>query len=296
MGPKRDLAAEAEEARLLAEEEARQAAEAERKRKLEERLGNTLCFKDLDEAFTKQVLACTDPADLLVQLGVKLGIHDYRENIRSNVLVDFHLGTLLFAKESGMNEEQTSALYSIMLRTHETGLREKLSMKEAFSSFKTLMLKHSLRNPPTHTDIFTPEQVELTTAFATKVYFQHYEAYHFVFTQEQARDQHSTELFVQTSMVPPPLASYVTSSMDEVVAVAKPEEKLAEAAEPAAAAAPEPAPFATADGTVIPAELIEKMVAASVAMEIQKLKAELTSSLKAQDAQILEKIKKLGTA
>ncbi len=29
-----------------------------------------------------------------------------------------------------MNEEQTSALYSIMLRTHETGLREKLSMKE----------------------------------------------------------------------------------------------------------------------------------------------------------------------
>jgi hypothetical protein len=42
-------------------------------------------------------------------------------------------------------------------------------------------------------------------------------------------------------------------------------------------------------------QLIEKMVAASVAMEIQKLKAELTTSLKAQDAQILEKIKKLGT-
>ena len=48
-------AAEAEEAARLAEEEARHAAEAERKRKLEERLGNTLCFKDLDEEFTKQV-------------------------------------------------------------------------------------------------------------------------------------------------------------------------------------------------------------------------------------------------
>ena len=47
-------AAEAEEAARLAEEEARHAAEAERKRKLEERLGNTLCFKDLDEEFTKQ--------------------------------------------------------------------------------------------------------------------------------------------------------------------------------------------------------------------------------------------------
>jgi hypothetical protein len=108
-----------------------------------------------------------------------------------------------------MNEEQTSALYSIMLRTRETGLREKQLMKEvrrlhrlelaltlyryirrfytahaegsatedkrlkrsalhcrsracdlqAFSSFKSLLLKHSLRNPPTHTDIFTPEQV-----------------------------------------------------------------------------------------------------------------------------------------
>ena len=29
-----------------------------------------------------------------------------------------------------MNEEQTSALYSIMLRTRETGLREKQLMKE----------------------------------------------------------------------------------------------------------------------------------------------------------------------
>lgn len=255
MGPKRDLAAEAEEAARLAEEEARHAAEAERKRKLEERLGNTLCFKDLDEEFTKQALACSDPADLLVQLGVKLGIHDYRENIRSNILVDFHLGTLLFAKESGMNEEQTSALYSIMLRTRETGLREKQLMKEAFSSFKSLLLKHSLRNPPTHTDIFTPEQVELITGFATKVYFQHYELFQFGFTHEQALDQHTTEVFVQTAMGPPPLMSYVTSSMDEVVEVAKPDEKVVEAAAPPAAAAAEPTPFTTADGTLIPADV-----------------------------------------
>ena len=92
-------------------------------------------------------------------------------------------------------------------------------------------------------------QVELITGFATKVYFQHYELFQFGFTHEQgpaaahllrrrcahcadsrsslcaALDQHTTEVFVQTAMGPPPLMSYVTSSMDEVVEVAKPDEK-----------------------------------------------------------------------
>ena len=45
-----------------------------------------------------QVMECSDPDELLVLIGKTFAIHDYRENIRSAILIDFYLGNLLFAK------------------------------------------------------------------------------------------------------------------------------------------------------------------------------------------------------
>ena len=43
-------------------------------------------------------MECSDPDELLVLIGKTFAIHDYRENIRSAILIDFYLGNLLFAK------------------------------------------------------------------------------------------------------------------------------------------------------------------------------------------------------
>jgi hypothetical protein len=302
MGPKATVDPAEEEARLA--EEAAKAAEEERQRAMAERLGATLCFKDLSEEMTTKVLDCTDPDELLSITGAEFNIHDFRENIRSAILIDFYVGNLLFAKESGMNAEQCSAFFAIMKRAHEASIEQTPPMEKSFEWFKSSLLKHCLKNPPEYVDIFFPEQVELITSFASRTYFQHYGLYQYAFTHEQEKDRYTTKLFVQTVMAPPPLCT--TTTTEEVSQDVAPVEPVAseditkqDDATATEVAAPEEgekgAEYTTADGTPIPPEVIEKMVNAALVKRIEELKADLAKSMQDQNEQVLERIKRLGT-
>ena len=46
-------------------------------------------------------------------------ISDYQEDLKSGVLVDLYYYTIQFCRENNFTQEQTSALFSIIKKTHE---------------------------------------------------------------------------------------------------------------------------------------------------------------------------------
>jgi len=53
----------------------------------------------------------------------KFELADYETNARSAQLVDFYLWILSFAKDSGFNEEKTSATFTIIKNLHSFSVR-----------------------------------------------------------------------------------------------------------------------------------------------------------------------------
>jgi len=53
------------------------------------------------------------PDAALAFIANKFSLSDYETNAKNAILVDFYLWTLMFCKEHGLNEEKTSAVFTI---------------------------------------------------------------------------------------------------------------------------------------------------------------------------------------
>ncbi|CAM9956977.1 unnamed protein product [Lampetra fluviatilis] len=112
-----------------------------------------------------------------------LGLRQHMDEERTKVELDLYFYTVQFAREHNFNKEQTSALFTIVKRTHEVCTETPLgNLEQCFSYFRELVLCHAVRRPPFSIDLFNAEEVKLIIDYVVNTYFRHYKLYKYVFT------------------------------------------------------------------------------------------------------------------
>ncbi|XP_078729810.1 cilia- and flagella-associated protein 119 [Lampetra fluviatilis] len=112
-----------------------------------------------------------------------LGLRQHMDEERTQVELDLYFYTVQFAREHNFNKEQTSALFTIVKRTHEVCTETPLgNLEQCFSYFRELVLCHAVRRPPFSIDLFNAEEVKLIIDYVVNTYFRHYKLYKYVFT------------------------------------------------------------------------------------------------------------------
>ena len=226
-----ELDAEAEAEALLLEAEAKAMAEA----------------KALEET------ACSDPADEAERrakivreivfgegAGEEDGDGDSDEAERTAVLIDYLVGCVHFAEESGLNDEQVSVVFAIAKRLFsfsrsgrgskgeavegkEQGNKaddsryseEKRSGRgsqswapraEAYSKFTSMVADHAMPNDELDgRRVFGVKDVDILTRYFSTTFFRHYKSYEYAFTYDRAVETVQSNVVVQTPMLPKPL-------------------------------------------------------------------------------------------
>jgi len=59
------------------------------------------------------------PNSFLRVLAEVFYLEDYRENLKSGIVIDLFYYTLQFAKENGFSHDKASTVFSVMKKTHE---------------------------------------------------------------------------------------------------------------------------------------------------------------------------------
>ncbi|XP_030066372.1 cilia- and flagella-associated protein 119 isoform X2 [Microcaecilia unicolor] len=108
---------------------------------------------------------------------------------RSAILLELYYYTVLFCREQGFSDAQTSCLFSIIKETHEFCIETPLgNIEQCYNYFTELLLCHTVRRPPFSTDIFSLDQVPLITNYVLNTYFRHFKLYKYVFTSQVRLD------------------------------------------------------------------------------------------------------------
>mmetsp|Transcript_33745 Transcript_33745/g.73860 ORF Transcript_33745/g.73860 Transcript_33745/m.73860 type:complete len:259 (+) Transcript_33745:61-837(+) len=142
-----------------------------------------LCFADASDADLERVAAAETKAEAKALLKSIMGV-DQGAGPRAEILADFHYHTYAFCISSGFSAEQTSTVLSIMKIVLDNAIRGKLQHDEAFSIFKSWLLKHSVERPPRSVGIFTFEDVQAITAYIHDTFFRTYRLYLYAFTSQ----------------------------------------------------------------------------------------------------------------
>jgi len=138
---------------------------------------------DLSLREIKQLWNCSTRDDIKKLLCSKLDFDFDDLDSKQNILLDLHFHTLLFAKERKYNEEQTSAVFSIIKRTHEKAVETPFgNLDDTFAYFKELLARHSVKRPPFCIDLFAVQEVVAITEYVVNTYFRHYKLYKYTFT------------------------------------------------------------------------------------------------------------------
>ena len=140
-----------------------------------------------------------------------LGIDD--NEVRSDVFVDYMTNAVYFCQESNFSDEQTSAFFAIAKRTFHASKGDEstkisagafLNRDDAYKTFHTLLVQHSMEKPPERVKVFNKEEVKSITVFMNSTYFRHYRAYEAAFTQEQELRRLPLDVVVETPLRPTP--------------------------------------------------------------------------------------------
>ncbi|XP_006000927.1 coiled-coil domain-containing protein 189 isoform X2 [Latimeria chalumnae] len=122
-------------------------------------------------------------------LGGLLGLENYASDPRVEILLDVYFHAVLFAREHGFNQEQTSTLVSIIKRVHGACVETPLGNRDlCFNYFTELLFCHSVRRPPFSIDLFNMDQVTLITDYIVNTYFRHFKLYKYIFTPQVKKD------------------------------------------------------------------------------------------------------------
>ena len=156
-------------------------------------------------------MALQTPSDCLNFISTKFGLQDYEMNARSAITIDLDLEILSFSKDGGLNAEQTSTLFTIMIKTHEFALQGN-SLTETFDYFKKLVLRHSLAGVDDCKSVFSVNDVKALTQHVSTSYMQHFRLYQHAFSKEQEKDQYTVHLFVNTAFPVQPLSQFINQN------------------------------------------------------------------------------------
>jgi len=140
-------------------------------------------WSDLSLSEVKQLWNCSTRNDIKETLCAKLGYDFCNLHSKEKILLDLHFHTLLFAKDRKYNEEQTSAIFSIIKRTHEKAVETPFgNLDDTFAYFKELLARHSVKRPPFCIHLFPVQEVVAITDYVVNTYFRHFKLYKYTFT------------------------------------------------------------------------------------------------------------------
>jgi len=140
-------------------------------------------WSDLSLADINQLWKCSSRDDIKKVLCKKMQYDSGTLHSKQRILLDLHFHTLLFAKERKYSEEQTSALFSIIKRTHEKAVETPFgNLDETLAYFKELLARHSVKRPPFCIYLFPVQEVVKITEYVVNTYFRHYKLYKYAFT------------------------------------------------------------------------------------------------------------------
>ena len=118
-----------------------------------------------NEDGTRQVLASA------------LGLVPEDNQLRHEVLLEFFVNNVRFARENDFSIEKVSTFFSIMKRNHDEMCEAFLPMEKSWEYFKALVLAHAVQRPPHSVGVFTLKEVQLITDYALNTYYRHFKLF-----------------------------------------------------------------------------------------------------------------------
>ncbi|XP_065663144.1 cilia- and flagella-associated protein 119-like [Hydra vulgaris] len=123
------------------------------------------------------------PEDVKNFLCHKFGFQIESLSLKDSAIVDLFYYTLLFAKNNNFNEEQTSALFSIIKRVHTKATETSFgNLEETIEYFRFLLGCHSAKRPPFCIQLYNLNEISLINTYVVKTYFRHFKLYKYAFT------------------------------------------------------------------------------------------------------------------
>ncbi|XP_065682587.1 cilia- and flagella-associated protein 119 isoform X2 [Hydra vulgaris] len=123
------------------------------------------------------------PEDVKNFLCHKFGFQFESLSLKDSAIVDLFYYTLLFAKNNNFNEEQTSALFSIIKRVHTKATETSFgNLEETIEYFRFLLGCHSAKRPPFCIQLYNLNEISLINTYIVKTYFRHFKLYKYAFT------------------------------------------------------------------------------------------------------------------
>ncbi|XP_054913929.1 coiled-coil domain-containing protein 189 isoform X2 [Poeciliopsis prolifica] len=105
------------------------------------------------------------------------------------VLLELLVQTVLFCRQQGFNNAQTSALLSIIKSIHEANIETPLNNSEqCFKYCNDLLLCHSVRRPPFSVKLFSQEETHCVLNYIQDNYLRHDRLYKYIFTPQMKLD------------------------------------------------------------------------------------------------------------
>ncbi|KAK3580792.1 hypothetical protein CHS0354_025131 [Potamilus streckersoni] len=130
-------------------------------------------------------------------------LDDYKENLKTGIVMDLYYYTLQFARDNDFSKEQTSTFFSIIKKTHEVCIETPFgNVDQTFNYFKELVLCHAVNRPPHSIELFTADHVRMITEYTVNTYFRHFKMYKYAFTPLVRLDL--TLSYVGIPETPPP--------------------------------------------------------------------------------------------
>lgn len=143
-------------------------------------------------------------------------LDDFRTNIKTGIIMDLYFYTIMFARENNFNREKTSAVFSIVKKTHEVCIETPFgNVDQTFNYFKELVLCHAVNRPPHSIELFNADEVRKITEYTVNTYFRHFKMYKYAFTPLVRLDLSLS--YVGLPVTPPPSEADETSPPEDEV-------------------------------------------------------------------------------
>jgi len=221
-----------------------------------------------DEEGTRQVLASA------------LQLVPEDNPLRHEVLLEFFVNNVRFARENDFSIEKVSTFFSIMKRNHDQMVEAFLPMEKSWEYFKALVLAHAVQRPPHSVGVFTLKEVQLITDFALNTYYRHFKLFRYAFTM-----RHEKAITTRTCLTELPPSSFYPL-IDGTCVEAEPDTQ-----ETGEEAPPAPMPEVKLD-IEVPDE-VKKAVEEQIAAQVSAMRSMLEAQYAERFARHEEKISAL---
>ncbi|KAL5033832.1 hypothetical protein BDV3_003473 [Batrachochytrium dendrobatidis] len=184
-----------------------------------------------------ELKAC-EPDDELGKLAQIIGMPLWKDDIQCSILMSFYYSNYYFSKENKFSPIQISVFFSIMKLTLDKSLEKSLTHTQTLSEFKKLLFD-SLAEPsspailanstnqiedPT-SSIFEPAECKLIIDYAMTTLFQHFKLFHYVFNNDQEKQEVSWPVALEIPFSALPLSDADTFEVHEAEKAAREQTK-----------------------------------------------------------------------